>query len=79
MWDVAIVAGLLIGLVALGFFGDVIVGGVIFGIVAVVEAIGAVLALGVRRLSTMTRIPSIEGWTSRPRRRHDGGRVSWNG
>jgi len=42
-WDAVIWGGALVGLVVLGLFGDVLVGGLIFGVVALVES-AAVLA-----------------------------------
>jgi predicted lipid-binding transport protein (Tim44 family) len=42
-WDAVIWGGALVGLVVLGFCGDVLIGGLIFGVVALVES-AAVLA-----------------------------------
>jgi predicted lipid-binding transport protein (Tim44 family) len=47
-WDAAIWGGALVGIVLLGFFGDLVLGAVIFGIAAVLSA-GAALVVGTGR------------------------------
>jgi len=47
-WDAVIWGGALLGIVLLGFFGDLVLGAMIFGIAATVSA-GAALAVGTAR------------------------------
>jgi predicted lipid-binding transport protein (Tim44 family) len=47
-WDALIWGGALVGLVVLGFFGDVLVGGLIFGVVTLVESAAVVATCATR-------------------------------
>jgi predicted lipid-binding transport protein (Tim44 family) len=64
-WDAVIWGGALVGLVVLGFFGDVLVGGLIFGVVVLVES-AAVFATqtarGAAHAATQLTKPLPRSW-----------------